>query len=315
MPSPSDIASRESALQKAVTVWIVTGIAFMLLPGTFLGVWNLIAISGQQTAAHIDPAWIQAHGHAQVFGWIGSFILGIGFYSLSKMAGVPQFSISRVWVSWVFWTTGVFLRWLTNLYQWHWRQILQISTLLELAGFLIFLITVSSHRREENRPPRTGASSAIWMRIVIAGTIGFLVSLLANLATGVQSSMGGTSPAIPHAEDQLLLVLYTWTFIVVTVWGFSARWLPVFLGLRTPNDRLLAVALGVDLAAAASAVLGYWVAATILFMFAAGASAVALGVFRPSVQPPKILGVHKFPDIRAHRVCHHPLAATGDSIG
>jgi uncharacterized protein involved in response to NO len=234
MPSPSDIASRESALQKAVTVWIVTGIAFMLLPGTFLGVWNLIAISGQQTAAHIDPAWIQAHGHAQVFGWIGSFILGIRFYSLSKMAGVPQFSISRVWVSWVFWTTGVFLRWLTNLYQWHWRQILQISTLLELAGFLIFLITVSSHRREENRPPRTGASSAIWMRIVIAGTIGFLVSLLANLATGVQSSMGGTSPAIPHAEDQLLLVLYTWTFIVVTVWGFSAR-TAVALGCFRPH--------------------------------------------------------------------------------
>ena len=33
------------------------------------------------------PAWIQAHGHAQVLGWIGSFILGIGFYSIPKLRG------------------------------------------------------------------------------------------------------------------------------------------------------------------------------------------------------------------------------------
>jgi hypothetical protein len=82
-----EIRKHELALQRAVTVWIVTGLFFMLLPGTFLGAWNLIEISGRHTAADLDPAWLQAHGHAQIFGWIGSFILGIGFYSLSKMAG------------------------------------------------------------------------------------------------------------------------------------------------------------------------------------------------------------------------------------
>ena len=81
MPSVDSeaIRTREMALQRAVTVWIVTGLLFMLLPGTFLGAWNLIEISDGRTAAELDPAWIQAHGHAQIFGWIGSFILGIGF--------------------------------------------------------------------------------------------------------------------------------------------------------------------------------------------------------------------------------------------
>jgi hypothetical protein len=31
----------------------------MLLPGTFVGVWNLVAISGDRDAAHIAPEWIQ----------------------------------------------------------------------------------------------------------------------------------------------------------------------------------------------------------------------------------------------------------------
>ena len=66
-------------------VYAITGLFFMLLPGTFLGVWNLISISGHRGPA-ISASWIQAHGHAQIFGWIGTFILGIGFYSIPKMA-------------------------------------------------------------------------------------------------------------------------------------------------------------------------------------------------------------------------------------
>ncbi len=57
----------------------------MLLPGTFVGVWNLIGISRRQALNALSPAWLQAHGQAQIFGWVGSFILGIAVYSLTKM--------------------------------------------------------------------------------------------------------------------------------------------------------------------------------------------------------------------------------------
>ncbi len=46
----------------------IAGPLFMLLPGTFLGVWNVISISNQKAAQAISPTW---------FGWIGSFILGL----------------------------------------------------------------------------------------------------------------------------------------------------------------------------------------------------------------------------------------------
>jgi uncharacterized protein involved in response to NO len=57
--------------------FIITGLLFMLFPGTFLGVWNLLQISGRESVNSISPAWVQAHGHAQVFGWVGSFQNGI----------------------------------------------------------------------------------------------------------------------------------------------------------------------------------------------------------------------------------------------
>jgi hypothetical protein len=130
------------------------------------------------------------------------------------------------------------------------------------------------------------------MIVVIAGTIGFLLSLSANLAVAVQATLHGMSPAIPHVDNQRLLALFTWAFPVVTIWGFSARWLPVFLGLEKPHSRVLTAALLVNVAAVAVALSGRWIIAALLFLTAAILSAVALHVFRDSIQPPKTAGVH-----------------------
>ena len=97
---------RETQLQRLVTGYIATGLLFLLLPGTFLGVWNLLSISAEHPVDSLSPAWLQAHGHAQIFGWLGTFILGIGFYSLSKMGKLPVFAISRGWTCYGLWTAG-----------------------------------------------------------------------------------------------------------------------------------------------------------------------------------------------------------------
>ena len=111
-------AARETTLSRLLILYISTGLLFMLLPGTFLGVWNLLAISSHRAPDSVSAAWIQAHGHAQIFGWIGTFILGIGFYSIPKLRRLNSFALSAVWSSWALWTLGVTLRWLTSVYQW-----------------------------------------------------------------------------------------------------------------------------------------------------------------------------------------------------
>src|ERR1019366_3272161 len=120
---------RETALSRIVMLFIGTGLAFMLLPGTFLGVWNLLSISNKHAADSISAAWIQAHGHAQVFGWIGTFILGIGFYSIPRVRHAQPFAL-----------------WVAGVYEWHWRAILPISAFLELLAFLVFFRAVSTHK-------------------------------------------------------------------------------------------------------------------------------------------------------------------------
>ena len=248
---PSVIVQREVRMQRLLIAYILTGLLFLLLPGTFLGVWNLISISSRHALDSLSPAWIQAHGHAQIFGWIGTFILGIGFYSLTKMGRLPTFAIPRGWTCFALWTTGITLRWFEGVVGWQWRILLPFSAFLELAGFLLFFQTVSSHRPAASTAElqSTSRKPEPWMLLVIGSTFGFLVTLLMNLIATIQVSIDNTGPAFAHVPDQRLITLATWGFLVPAVWGFNARWLPLFLRLGQPRPRFLFLAIGLAWAA------------------------------------------------------------------
>jgi hypothetical protein len=130
------------------------------------------------------------------------------------------------------------------------------------------------------------------MGLVIAGTVGFLLSLLANALVAVQAAIDGAGPAITHVQNQRLLALFTWAFPVVTIWGFSARWLPVFLGLRNPVPSLLIGGLAINVLAVGLALAGLWLPATALFTAGAAFASAALGIFQPGIRPAKTTGVH-----------------------
>jgi hypothetical protein len=282
---------REKALQKLVTAFICTGLGFLLLPGTFLGVWNLIAISGNRLPHSLSPAWIQAHGQAQIFGWIGAFVIGIGFYSLSKMGRLQPFAVSRGWQSWALWTAGVAFHWATGVYGWEWRLMLPLSAFLMLAGFLIFFLTVRQHRAKPAGLPLIRRPQ-IWMRLVIASTIVFLVSLLLNTGGAVYVALRSGAPALPPALDQRVLLVSAWGFLVITIWGFNARWLPVFAGLLPPDDRGLIAALITQFAALVVGLMGLEIVCAVLLSSACVTAACSLHVFEPAAQRAKVQGIH-----------------------
>jgi uncharacterized protein involved in response to NO len=136
------IRVREESLTKLLMAFIATGLLFMVFPGTFLGVWNLLQISGRESVTSISPAWVQAHGHAQVFGWVGSFILGIGFYSIPKLRGSAKASFGMAWACWAMWTIGAAVHWAANVYGWEWRILLPLSAILELAALTTFAVNM-----------------------------------------------------------------------------------------------------------------------------------------------------------------------------
>ena len=274
-----------SALQRLLMAYIGTGLLFMLLPGTFLGVWNLVSISSEHSVSTLSAAWLQAHGHAQIFGWIGTFIIGIGYYSLSKMGAIAPFAVSRGWLSWGLWTCGVVLRWTVNVTFWHWRIALPLSAGLELAAFLIFFVTISHH-------PRTGKAIEAWMLLVIASTISFLFLLLFNAGIAVYLAIAAEAPEIPHWLDQRFLVLAAWGFPVLAVWGFNARWLPAFMGLKPASRRSLLAALILCALGIVSALSGNFRLAAALETIACATAATGLNIFEPTRQAPQLQGVH-----------------------
>jgi hypothetical protein len=281
-------AARETTLSRLLMLYISTGLLFMLLPGTFLGVWNLLAISSHHAADSVSPSWIQAHGHAQIFGWIGTFILGIGFYSIPKLRRLNSFALSAVWSSWALWTIGVTLRWLTSVYQWEWRAFLPLSAALELAAFAIFFRTVSGHRPQESGKTKL----EVWVLVVVAGSVGLLLTLLVNFGVTLFLAVRGTSAEIPPDFDQRFLVLQTWGFLVPFVWGFSAKWLPVFLGLRPVRGRFLLLAVALNSAGVLVAFAGSMMAASLLLIIGMITAVYSLRLLETPARPAKIKGVH-----------------------
>jgi uncharacterized protein involved in response to NO len=294
-PQASDIKkgfeitrAREEALSHLLVAFITSGLFFMLFPGTVLGVWNLLQISGLESVAATSPAWMQAHGHAQVFGWVGSFILGIGFYSIPKLRGGSKGSFGAAWICWTVWTFGVALRWVTNVYQWEWRFLLPLSAILELGSFLIFFRAVSQHKLEE--PAKHGMGP--WVAVVISATVGLLLVLSVNVAGCFYVSSRGATPAFPHVFDQRYLTLMAWGFLVPFVWGFSSKWMPVFLGLKPLRASLLIVAAVVNVSGVVMTVVGVKAIGAWIFVAGVVLSIVALRMFETSANEAKTRGVH-----------------------
>ncbi|HEY4382391.1 MAG TPA: hypothetical protein VGN01_18720 [Acidobacteriaceae bacterium] len=289
--TPSEIAARERQKSLLLRAWILSGLFFMALPGTLLGFSNLMAISAHRGAANLPAAWMEGHGHAQMFGWIGSFILGIGFYS---QPGRGRSAMRIPLACFVLWTTGVALRWTANIYGWHWRVLIPVSAGMELLAVLLFLGAARQHKLPEKAGAiRSKPAMEMWMISVLVGTAGMAAAVIFNFVECVRLALAGGLRSFPHGLDQRYLVLLGWGFVVPVVWGFSARWLPTFLGLAAPNARKLRWALGLDVLGVLCGVAGWSKAATMLLACGAVVIGFALHLAQRPERPAKTLGVHR----------------------
>jgi uncharacterized protein involved in response to NO len=281
---------RERQFTLLLRAFVITGLVFMLLPGTFLGVWNLLSISSHKTQSALSATWVQAHGHAQIFGWIGSFIIGIGFYSLPSGR---RTSLRRAWTCWALWMSGVWLRWVAGVYGYQWRVLLPLSAMLELAAFAIFFRSLSAHRSATTR--EAGAAAArppAWIQAVLMGTFAFGIALLTNAVVCFAVALNGVERSMPQAFNHWWLTLVVWGFLAPTVFGFTARWGPVFIGTPSPNEPKLRCALALIVAGIVLAAVGWMMLSAGVLALAACYAIAGTKVFARSERPPKTRGVH-----------------------
>jgi uncharacterized protein involved in response to NO len=278
LPDPAP----ERRLARLLAAYIVTGLVFLILPGTVLGVWTLIGISSQREAAAVSTAWIQAHGHAQYFGWFATFVIGISLYTLPKFRGSVCRSVSVAWLMWATWTVGVGLRWLAGIQSSLGPAWFPVASTLELAVGVLLVWQVSragpKHRRGQP-----------WEAPIFAGFFALVILLGWQLLLTLQPL---STPALPSSQDRVLISLAIWAFGFPVVLGYSAKFFPGLLGTAPASVTGIRLALGLTGVASLAFVFDWAVLA------AAGAgSAVALAcwslrLFHPRKGNPKTTGVY-----------------------
>lgn len=288
----------ERQAARFLAAFILTGLAFVLLPGTLLGVWNLLTIAGEHAGGGASAAWIQAHGQAQLLGWVGTFILGISLYVLPKIMGRFITRLDLVWLDWALWTAGVAWRWWIGVSGNHWRTGLVGSAGLELGAFILaqYLLWAdrpakeTAHEEPKRRKSFPG-DLASWLGVVGFGS--FLVALALNLGIAIEVARRAAEPVYPPVADRVFLILALWGFAIPIAWSYSTRFVTIFAGLAKPRQAAARwLAAGVALVVLC-ALLRQFLAASMLAAMASLGAVWALRIFEPSEREPKRAAVYR----------------------
>ena len=287
-PPGSDLADPlpERRVARLLGAFIGAGLFFLVFPGTLVGVWNLLDITAARQGGAASQAWIQAHGHAQLFGWVGSFIIGISLYALPKFRGATLRSTPAGWTIFALWTGATTMRWASVFWGWHTGILVPAAAIAQLVAVTMLLWQVSATRRR-----RSGRET--WNILIFAGLFGMWAVTAFQVPVVLSMAAQGLSIVPAEANHWLLLATF-WLFLLPTVTGYAARFLPTFLGLEPPRRRPLLLAL----ATLYLLPLAWWfnqqVTQSVLVVSAVVLIGYGLRVLEPAVRLPKIRGVHRF---------------------
>ena len=206
----------------------VFGALFVALTAGFgLGVVNLTRISLAQSYYEISGVLKQIHGHAQIFGWVGLFVMGVAFHAVPRMKMVTLRPVRAAQACLWLMLAGVSLRVLTQPFgaTTVGRFTVLGSGLAELAaiGLFVGLLAAVMRRSEQKRE--------FHEKFVLAGVVWFLVLGIWNFFIVLQM-FRQHSVGIPALQDALWIHVAFFGFIANIIFGFSLRVLPHFLGLR-----------------------------------------------------------------------------------
>ncbi len=196
------------------------------------------------------PVHAQIHGHAQVFGWLGLMVIGVGLHFLPRLRGANLAAAGLVKP--VFWLLvgGLVLRSLVQplvgsvrfvAVEQPVRVTLVASGAMELLGVMLVLVMLVLTIR--NGPPLTQRSGfhSTWP-FFAAGFAGLVLALVVSLGALMQP-VGG-SALLPPNWHQASLDLGIAAFLVPVALAMSARTFPLYVRTVFPSLPLLRIALG-----------------------------------------------------------------------
>jgi iron-sulfur cluster repair protein YtfE (RIC family) len=226
--------------------FIKTAIVIALTTGCVYGAFMLFYMGIQHSLYAVSKVLIETHGHTQIFGWCGLFIMGVSYFVIPRFYAVKLYSGRLANLSFYFMVAGILLiflfRTLLPLLNSPFFKLLIIAgCLLEVLAILIFLIVVfKTILAAEKQELET------YEGFLISGYLWFLVqALVLTGATVYMLKVGET--VLPHILIYPLRHIQVLGFITLVIFGVLSRTIPAFLGLKTPNPKLnLLIMLGLN---------------------------------------------------------------------
>ncbi len=238
--STSDKTSHQEPFSRAAPI---LGSALLLGAGVGFALATVLTLA-LVLHVSIGPWWIataQAHGHVQLYGWAGLFIVGVALHFLPRLRGTPL-AAPRL-VPWILTAlvTGLLLRALSQpLFQATgagiWAVLLVASGVLECA---VLVAIVSLLGMTARRGPRLATRPAFLgvFPYLVGAFCALGIASCVNLVSVVQASL--SVGLVPPTTDTLNVTLGLFGFLVPMALAMSAQSLPMYAGLEAFPRRIL----------------------------------------------------------------------------
>lgn len=240
-------ASHTPAATQAPFTTVAPLLGTALLLGVFGG-FLMATVLTVTRAVHARTGlwWIalaQAHGHLQLYGWAGLFVLGVAFHFLPRLRGAPLAYPSAA--RWILLAQAVALviraiaqPLLSADRSGFWRVALIASGVIELLalGGAVALLLATARTG-----PRMATRPALWSVLPFLG--GVCVALgaeaVSNLVNVWRAAGSTTAGLVPVSGDTVNITLGLFGFLVPMALAMSARAMPMYAGLTAFPARIL----------------------------------------------------------------------------
>ncbi len=232
-PARAPIAFQPSIADTIYRPFFVAGLATVLTLGCVWGAINLLAIGLNQDFNTISYSWILAHGHAMVFGFVGSFIMGFAYQAFPRFKHTSLWRPRLAFASLPLMVGGIALQTVAHLIvpSPAAMPLELIAATIQLASIVIFGLAIVNTARQAKRPE-------VYDRFVYAALVWFVIAAIANPIIFNLFELPGSRQQllfnlatfnIPYRDVQLLGIA------IVMILGVSLRLLPHAYGLREPS--------------------------------------------------------------------------------
>ncbi len=235
-------------------LFLLTSMAFAVLAGFTLAILAPLSIVLEWGWGRRFMPLIQAHGQAQVLGFVGLFIIGMAYRLMPRFSGRPLGFPALAWASWPLLSLALVLRLIAQpAGEGLWQRTLLVSSgsLGMLAAIAFALVVVGTLLHRESRAEATGYF------FVLAGAF-FVLQAGINLALVVLTAQRG-SDVIRPIESAALLHVQLYGFITMFILGVASRAIPSISGLPRPQVQAKALALALAAAVLVFGIAALWV--------------------------------------------------------